>query len=1281
MPQPRRDLIVLALPTGIVTTAQGPAATLTAMFLPRLREAGTLSQYPDWRNWPNGLRRLQFRVDADGSVLRPRIRSRWSTKVWRAVFPPSTEVDPHAYVDRVTEQVTNDQFRSYDGTVVAQQVRDLYTVVAAEFPDGPPDASVLQGLSAAQSLFDGSDFADSGEYHEEVDAGAGTVEAPAFHEWLSLLSTHPALLRALGLAVDLAFPLAPLGAVPSRVRVLTNYNLPETRQTNPWTLTTTDFLAESDPEAGRTEVLDGYLRASVADGIALHQVNLGEAEVRLGALDRQGPVDRPGSGALPDLRSGGVGLVRANAVGQFEARLRRQHDINELLEADLGGTPPPPTLTLPLELYAEDLTAGWRFDIHDDATGLWRSAFGRRPTGPYRFPRDGKIEFTPPPDEGIQTWTLVSEGTETSSVVQKGDPEFPRLIDVRSGVRRIDPSVFTWMGWSAAAPPPSHHLDPALGPQPTEPSEPDTTADVQLAIDYAPIPGSLPRLRFGRTYKMRGRAVDLAGNSVPPDTGDAHPPEVETETEFFGRVERIGSPPVLRRSARPVPGWGNTTLSIVLTSDHDTPDGFVQGDDRILFPPQVPQRLCELHGEPSGGVDKGSYADLVARDGARIEDETVPDPGTGEPLWADGKFTPMPPSTVTYLPDPAVGGVVLTGVPGTTDPLVALHKGVAFPEFPSGLLDVLAGDETPKIQPDADTFFRVWLPKATDTTALLSCAIAADRLDEFDGLFGADKSLVDHAALGQHWLFTQSVPIHLVHAVRRPLLAPELPDPFSASRRLDDPGATLTGPVTIDPSSTGAVTLHAVWEEPQDDGVDPLGRSTRAEQQREDTDAALPAGDAAPDIPARFEFGTTKRLDVTLTAEATSSFVPYFTERFGPDLWGPPELVLDPKGIVARTVEVRAGGQLARRGTDYTIDAPGGTLTRLVGGILDEKTEVTIDYVARPVSRFSDEVPDFGKPGPFASLDVVVPASVAPPAPEVVHVVPAFALTEPAGTNVNVISRTRNGRMVRVWCERPWLVSGDFERLAVVLPDTGVDGTTWARDPGAAAFGAGMPLAAADFPLATVFPSVDGGPDVAAHEVGFDPDRNQWYAEIEVAGDTSYRPWVQLALARHQQDAISGQHLSGIVYPPALRLGALRTYRVTDLGVGSDIEVRVLGDDHDGVPDGSGGTAYNAFTVTVQEHDPGVTDPALAWFDTGQVEPLTRDASGYSWTGTFSIVGVGGATYRLVITETEPVLSEVTGVTTLERVVSSVEAIELPGSFVSGGGGGGGITHRRPPSP
>ena len=138
---------------------------------------------------------------------------------------------------------------------------------------------------------------------------------------------------------------------------------------------------------------------------------------------------------------------------------------------------------------------------------------------------------------------------------------------------------------------------------------------MQVTVDYQVVPGSLPRLRFGRTYQMRARCVDLAGNSQPLSAIEGK--DAVAPPEAFGRLEPIGAPVVVRRSPRPTPGVGDTPYEIVLRSDFDIDDADVAPVDRLLFPGRVGQDLVELHGLPAGGADPGSYAELATAGCAR----------------------------------------------------------------------------------------------------------------------------------------------------------------------------------------------------------------------------------------------------------------------------------------------------------------------------------------------------------------------------------------------------------------------------------------------------------------------------------------------------------------------------------------------------------------------------------------------------------------------------------------------------------------------------------------
>ena len=73
-----------------------------------------------------------------------------------------------------------------------------------------------------------------------------------------------------------------------------------------------------------------------------------------------------------------------------------------------------------------------------------------------------------------------------------------------------------------------------------------------------------------------------------------------------------------------VPGVGDTPDVLVLRSDVDVDDATVEPVDRLIFPGRVGQDLCELHGQPAGGTDPASYAELARRDARDLTDRDRP---------------------------------------------------------------------------------------------------------------------------------------------------------------------------------------------------------------------------------------------------------------------------------------------------------------------------------------------------------------------------------------------------------------------------------------------------------------------------------------------------------------------------------------------------------------------------------------------------------------------------------------------------------------------------------
>ena len=126
------------------------------------------------------------------------------------------------------------------------------------------------------------------------------------------------------------------------------------------------------------------------------------------------------------------------------------------------------------------------------------------------------------------------------------------------------------------------------------------------------------------------------------------------------------------------------------------------------------------------------------------------------------------------------------------------------------------------------------------------------------------------------------------------------------------------------------------------------------------------------------------------------------------------------------------------RDVHYTIDYQAGTIKAVAGSAaVGQKVEVT--FTPLPISRTTTAA---------KVLPIHVKSTAPPAAPQVAEVVPVFSdgawLPYPNATQATGVHRNRNGRVLRVYLERPWFSSGDGELLGVVLKRSAT--TTAGRD-------------------------------------------------------------------------------------------------------------------------------------------------------------------------------------------------------------------------------------------
>jgi hypothetical protein len=1020
-----------------------------------------------------------------------------------------------------------------------------------------------------------------------------------FHQVLGAMSSYPTVLRRLGIVVDLvlareAFP----DTLDEALWVTVSFDgdglqVPRDPDVSPVThaeLSDAGFAAVSDPAADMRvpgRLLDLGERFELlevdVDGAALKLMNFARSIGRHARDDER--VDtvtrREKQLGAPALRTAGLMLVhndrRTMLQDRFAANAAKHLAAQDVFDGKAGAAAP--------ELFAEDLLRGWRFDIWDAATRVWRSLGRREAT--YWLGEDGLV---------IEPVSGEEEGTVRLAATRSPDPAS------NPDVLWLHEAVVSWTGWSLAAPPPGR----AIGPDDSVGAEAQTEAELPPGLHfrsrYRAAKGSLPRLRFGRSYWIRARAVDLAGNSLAPQETDFGPEQPELHARAFLRYEPIAAPvtALVKREddTTEIPAEGESMHRLAIRSFNDVPaDNDVPSPQiarRFAVPQQVTARDAEQHGmlDIAGAVDPttfGLLANEKDRDAhdpqASLIEEVLPLAGPLDAAPADHTFAVYRDGReLTYLPDPLAEEIAVRifGV-ASVDPdsilTIGLYPGSVWPDARPFKVELVEAPGTVPAYDEATRPLRVPLGTAVRATVRLSVKPSARALLEIMGVWRwiAGGGELERLALdGQHWMLTPWTTLELVHAVQRPLLAPEF-EKLRIDRSLGDTSAQPRFSARCSIKSSDRLDVLAEWHEPIDD----------------------PAADAATDQ---------QRGDVAFSVKIT-----------GADDYARKDLGNPRGGIADHDI---AGPDLIEVGVE-----PGHFRPPLKHHEFHDTRYRRIEYHLEATSRFREYLPaallvDDDGTGPKPSeqhITVVgppritwIPSSAPPPAPDVLYVVPTFGWERGRGDGGT--SSWRRGGGLRVYLDRPWNVSGYGEMLAVVLAPAGFTGdpetqpkgkpyakyvTQWGNDPiWSSRSVAGIAPSRASFPLARTSPDAAGhwlpasapaseadqppGPfqvtnlgaydaplEIAPHDVFYDAERKLWYCDIEIDQGAAYWPFIRLALARYQPVSVSGAMLSEIVLADFMPLVADRWLNVTHGEDARSRRVTVSGWSHD---DSSGHT-------------------------------------------------------------------------------------------------------------
>ncbi len=601
-----------------------------------------------------------------------------------------------------------------------------------------------------------------------------------------------------------------------------------------------------------------------------------DAELLAAAMPQlNSPIVRetPQKTGVPFLQTTGVSIVRIGRAEEARREIERnlgtaQTDdgIVQRLEAARNSATTQTPVVPDVLLYAEDLTKGFRVDVWDAEKKKWFSL----------CKRDGTYNLT----KSETTLNFSDEGIIESSLTGHDLTDEKKAVRINSVLE----SLCKWDGWSLAAPRPGKVVD-----------EKDTAVELKnksvqgdpkmpsgLDVNFTATKGTLPKLRFGKIYRFRARAVDLACNSLALE--DITDFEAATNELLYVRYEPVASPTVLLRATlKPA----ESIDYMVIRSNFDKSAAQYAADKKDIFPnerhvvaPPQAQLMCERHGKFDNVPPSESYQLITSREGAlsksnplvkkdrtkepqisrsdesprfRVKDgESKTDSGfrlfEKDSETFDYTKTIFPEEsivTLPYLPDPLADAVAFTlidrlgNVVGTVQKMPLFTSGGVWHSPLSLRLRLIEGEklEWKPLESDGKNIITLQLPKAEIATIRISCIVRqADFeklgmrkvMQKYQPKFAekTDKDLLE----GKFWWVQPYREIKVAHPVQQPLKVGEFKK-FIAKRFLGNTAAYLNGIIELDDKSTIKLDLDAQWTETIDDEVpnkEPFTRTGKA---------------------------------------------------------------------------------------------------------------------------------------------------------------------------------------------------------------------------------------------------------------------------------------------------------------------------------------------------------------------------------------------------------------------------------------------------------------------
>jgi hypothetical protein len=679
------------------------------------------------------------------------------------------------------------------------------------------------------------------------------------------------------------------------------------------------------------------------------------------------------------------------------------------------------------DVYLNNIVSGSVIDVFDESNGRWYSLCERQLT--FSFKRGDRVRYLAPMDEG---W-VASEAM--AEVDEQGTKQL-----------RKSENLFRWDGWSLVAPDPSKPIKETR-PEPDDPRR--ATPDVIASVHAKPM--SLPRLRFGHTYRFRARIADHAGNAWLLEYADAlDTKKLESSSIVYRRFDPL-NPPFFVGLQPPGPGkavgGAQKDRDATKLNDADGPD---QGETLVIrsgmatasstgewlvLPAEVKVQEAKWMGafdavkNPEDGfriLERYCGALPEAYDPAFIGRITFPNGRLGTP----------------YLPDTYEAGAAFTYLPGGTErkagssAALAGHRADAVVAATTKIefsVDLSSPLKRPLSQPfrlrlaagklraakysAPDRRLSITLPPGEQQLVRVS-AYPVDDLDMFaqvHNALNADQSKFvvqpresaalgaadwnSHRALvpkyraailaGQFWPLSPQKNVYLIHAVPKPIVPPAAEPKDKPVFRFSD---ALKVPVRASGSKTASLTDEKL-------------RVHRASTGRLEVYANWKE---YSDVPASPQFPKT----------ADSSMSCFNVDVPLPDITTAP----DESHILFKLKGDHDFPTTKHYAVQYSLVATTRYLEYFDPKTVADPKNTTIRSSQSAVIHITNTVP--------------------PQPPDIVYILPILIkdTTEKSGTTYKRTTR----RGLRVYMRRTWLSSGEGEKLAVVLAPPPVAGVALA---------------------------------------------------------------------------------------------------------------------------------------------------------------------------------------------------------------------------------------------